>query len=218
MKRAFWPTLNSAGYETAPVGFDLCVLGRPELALPQGVRKIDPAAYEPELVTALRAAACHTTGAERNAGTIKGFSPMAVLHTSPLPIPQEEGRFDLVGGAYVKGRFYVERVTPLPFSHILANRNFGTLLHDCGLGNTWWQNARECRLTPWQNDIATGNDGERMLLRIGEEIYDLCCGARASFSPAGAWYDGMAGGIRTKLQVQVAETESLKIMDVTLQK
>ncbi|WP_195276482.1 GH36-type glycosyl hydrolase domain-containing protein [Anaerotruncus rubiinfantis] len=197
--------------------FDLCVLGRPELALPQGVRKIDPAAYEPELVTALRAAACHTAGAERNAGTIKGFSPMAVLHTSPLPIPQEEGRFDLVGGAYVKGRFYVERVTPLPFSHILANRNFGTLLHDCGLGNTWWQNARECRLTPWQNDIATGNDGERMLLRIGEEIYDLCCGARASFSPAGAWYDGMAGGIRTKLQVQVAETESLKIMDVTLQ-
>ncbi|MBO1690713.1 hypothetical protein HJW02_13815, partial [Akkermansia sp. GGCC_0220] len=69
------------------------------------------------------------------------------------------------------------RVTPLPFSHILANRTFGCLLNDASLGNTWWLNAHECRLTPWKNDIATGCDGEKLWLSASGALYDLIRGA-----------------------------------------
>ena len=114
-------------------------------------------------------------------------------------------------------RFYVERVTPLPFSHVLANRSFGCLCSDTGLGNTWWKNARECKLTPWLNDIARANDGERLLLQVDGTIYDLADGARASFSPEDARWEGAAGEVEFSLRMAVAPAGGVKTLDLTLE-
>lgn len=123
----------------------------------------------------------------------------------------------MVGGAYLGEGFCVERVTPLPFSHVLANPSFGCLMQDASLGNTWWQNARECKLSPWRNDIASGNDGERLLLKLGEEIYDLVNGARAFFSPSEARWKGRAGDLSTEVRVTVSDAGSAKFLDLTLE-
>lgn len=140
-----------------------------------------------------------------------------ILHAEPAEIPQDPNRFDVVGGAYLGEGFCVERVTPLPFSHVLANPSFGCLMQDASLGNTWWQNARECKLSPWRNDIASGNDGERLLLKLGEEIYDLVNGARAFFSPSEARWKGRAGDLSTEVRVTVSDAGSAKFLDVTLE-
>ena len=195
--------------------FDLCVLGAPENPLPEGVYRI-PREVSREVLTALRAAACHTASDAREPAPAE-WRPAPILHAEPAEIPQDPNRFDVVGGAYLGEGFCVERVTPLPFSHVLANPSFGCLMQDASLGNTWWQNARECKLSPWRNDIATGNDGERLLLKLGEEIYDLVNGARAFFSPSEARWKGRAGNLSTEVRVTVSDAGSAKFLDVTLE-
>ncbi|MEM1484074.1 glucoamylase family protein [Oscillospiraceae bacterium PP1C4] len=210
---AFWTLMRLHQLE-----FDLCVLieGKTPVKLPDGVRVIDPAKTDASALTALRAAACHIAGTTALPAPPE-YQPATILHVEPAEILQGTDRFDVVGGAYVEGRFYVDRVTTLPFSHILSNPTFGTLLNDASLGNSWWINSRECKLSPWSNDIATGNDGERLLLAVGGEIYDLCRGARASFSPDGAWYDAFVGSIRTHVSVTVSKAGSCKYIDVSLE-
>ncbi|SDY04575.1 Cellobiose phosphorylase [Evansella caseinilytica] len=41
---------------------------------------------------------------------------------------------------------------PSPWINVIANRQFGCLVSELGTGYTWWQNSRECKLTPWSND------------------------------------------------------------------
>ena len=212
--------------------FDLCVLGQPEGKLPGGVHTIQTAVVDSHLLCLLRAAACAVVGAPNGLPATQipmeqsvqpatpppePFCPAAILPLSPAPIPAGTGRFDVVGGAYLAGRFYVERVTPLPFSHILANEKFGCLLQDASLGNSWWQNARECKLSPWKNDIATGNDGERLVVLLGGRLYDLCKGARASFSPSDAWYEGFADRLHTHVEVTIDPHHAVKMITVTLE-
>lgn len=196
--------------------FDLCVLGAPENPLPEGVYRI-PREVSREVLTALRAAACHTASDAREPAPGPRGGPRPSWHAEPAEIPQDPNRFDVVGGAYLGEGFCVERVTPLPFSHVLANPSFGCLMQDASLGNTWWQNARECKLSPWRNDIASGNDGERLLLKLGEEIYDLVNGARAFFSPSEARWKGRAGDLSTEVRVTVSDAGSAKFLDVTLE-
>lgn len=199
--------------------FDICVLGTPEGRLPSGVHRLDTGTLDPRLIATVKAAACEIIGdgSAQTAPDAPPFSPASLTNVQPLPIPQEAGRFDVVGGAYLGDRFYVERVTPLPFSHILANGIFGCLLQDASLGNSWWGNARECKLSPWRNDIATGNDGETVRLMLGDKQYDLCAGARASFSPADARYEGMCGALKTTVTVHIAPDAAVKYLDVTLE-
>lgn len=204
-----WTTLRLHRLE-----FDLCVLGAPGISLPEGVRVI-PRGISPEVLTALKAAACHVASEAKEPAS-DAWRPAPILHAEPAAIPQDPGRFDVVGGAYLGDRFYVERVTPLPFSHVLANPSFGCLMQDASLGNTWWQNARECKLSPWRNDIAAGNDGERLLLKAGDAVYDLVDGARASFSPQDARWEGRVENISTAVRVTVSDAGSAKYLDVTL--
>ena len=196
--------------------FDLCVLGTPAAKTPDGVHVLLPERFDPSAVLLLRAAACHIAGQPEPPAPPE-WEPAPVLHTDPAPILQAKERLDVVGGAYVNGRFYVSRVTPLPFSHILANRTFGCLLNDASLGNTWWLNAHECRLTPWKNDIATGCDGEKLWLSASGALYDLIRGARASFSPEDALYEGSAGKILTAVRVFVPAQGNAKVIDVSLE-
>ena len=42
--------------------------------------------------------------------------------------------------------------TPMPWSNVLANENFGCLVTESGLGHTWAGNSQLNRLTPWSNN------------------------------------------------------------------
>lgn len=54
---------------------------------------------------------------------------------------------------------------PLPpraWSNILTNGRFGYIAADCGTGHMWLDNARECPVSPWQNDPLATRLGETL--------------------------------------------------------
>lgn len=200
------------------VPFDFCVIDLPEEEpLPKGVHRFVD--LRPDSLCVLGAVARAVLSSEEGLAEQTRAVPFCPIEKSTLEaqsLAQEEG-FHVVGGLFTQRRFFVERVTPLPFSHVLANSNFGCLLQDASLGYSWFQNAHECRISPWKNDIATGCNGEKMTLKINDTFYDLCCGARASFSAQDARYEGRAGTIRTTLEVRVDAAAAIKYLDVTLE-
>ena len=69
------------------------------------------------------------------------------------PLVMENG----YGGFTRDGREYMvvldgERETPPPWSNVLANPAFGTIVSSSGAAFTWALNSRENRLTPFAND------------------------------------------------------------------
>jgi len=74
------------------------------------------------------------------------------------------------GGFSPDGREYVivtgeGRRTPAPWSNVLANPQFGSVLSESGQAYTWHENAHEFRLTPWHNDPVSDASGEAFYLR-----------------------------------------------------
>lgn len=55
--------------------------------------------------------------------------------------------------------------TPAPWSNILANRQFGTIVTESGGGFTWLENARENKLTRWSNDPEKDTPSEMIYIR-----------------------------------------------------
>ncbi len=89
-----------------------------------------------------------------------------------LPAPASTERlFDNgLGGFSADGREYVITTsaglrTPAPWSNVLANPGFGTVLSESALGYTWSENAHEFRLSPWLDDPVIDQGGEAFYLR-----------------------------------------------------
>ncbi|HEU0231025.1 MAG TPA: hypothetical protein VFR20_10665 [Burkholderiaceae bacterium] len=75
-----------------------------------------------------------------------------------------------IGGFTPDGREYVMTLdegamTPTPWTNVLANPDFGTIVSESGCANTWSENAHEFRLTPWSNDPVCDSSGEAVYLR-----------------------------------------------------
>ncbi len=78
-----------------------------------------------------------------------------------------------LGGFTSDGREYVivlapGQATPAPWSNVLANPDFGTVVSESGGAYTWSENAHEFRLTPWHNDPVSDASGEAIYLRDEE--------------------------------------------------
>ncbi|GMU21218.1 MAG: hypothetical protein AMXMBFR13_13110 [Phycisphaerae bacterium] len=94
------------------------------------------------------------------------------------PTPVDTARRDLayyngLGGFTQDGREYIittrpDRVTPAPWSNVIANPKFGTVVTESGGGYTWAENAHEYRLTPWYNDPVCDTSGEAYYIRDEE--------------------------------------------------
>ncbi len=76
------------------------------------------------------------------------------------------------GGFATDGDDYVIRVgpdpgdrPPMPWANVLANEHFGFLATESGAANTWNQNSRQNRLTPWSNDPVSDPHGEALYVR-----------------------------------------------------
>ncbi|HEY2187357.1 MAG TPA: cyclic beta 1-2 glucan synthetase, partial [Caldimonas sp.] len=81
------------------------------------------------------------------------------------------------GGFSVDGREYVittarSWMTPLPWTNVIANPGFGTIVSESGSGSTWSENSHEFRLTPWSNDPVSDASGEAIYIR-DEETGDV---------------------------------------------
>ena len=99
--------------------------------------------------------------------------PVALKAPAPAATPIEPPRLVLgngLGGFTPDGREYVvvldgDRETPLPWSNVIANPEFGTIVTSSGAAFSWAGNSRENRLTPFANDPISDPTGEAIYLR-----------------------------------------------------
>ncbi|MDD1736292.1 MAG: hypothetical protein LUQ21_02390 [Methanothrix sp.] len=90
--------------------------------------------------------------------------------------------FNGLGGFTQDGREYIIRIapgqaTPAPWSNVIANPNFGTVISESGGAYTWGENSQQFRLTSWYNDPVRDTSGEALYIRDEE--------SGAFWSPAG---------------------------------
>jgi cyclic beta-1,2-glucan synthetase len=95
-----------------------------------------------------------------------GFMDTAAAEVEAPPQTLTNG----LGGFADDGRDYVivlqpDQQTPLPWSNVIANADFGTLVTASGSASTWSENSRENRLTPFANDPVTDPTAEAIFLR-----------------------------------------------------
>lgn len=87
----------------------------------------------------------------------------------------DAARLDFAGqhGGFNDEGNYVFRIhgddqTPLPWSNVIANPQFGTLITESGGGYTWAGNSRENKLTTWSNDPVVDPPSEIVYIRDEE--------------------------------------------------
>ena len=78
-----------------------------------------------------------------------------------------------LGGFSDNGRSYTVVLdgaleTPMPWSNVIANPRFGTIVTSSGAAHTWSGNSRENRLTPFANDPVSDPTGEAIFVRDDE--------------------------------------------------
>jgi len=131
------------------------------------------------------------------------------------------------GGFASGGREYLialdgDRETPLPWSNVIANPSFGTIVTASGSSFTWSENSRENRLTPFANDSVTDPTGEAIYLRDEETraVWGATPGPLPRRPNSGRWliahsagvtrYEHALDGLRQDLQVFVANEDPVK--------
>lgn len=80
-----------------------------------------------------------------------------------------------VGGFFDGGREYHIQLqpatrTPMPWSNVIANARFGTLVTESGAGFTWAENSRQNKLTTWSNDPISDPPPEILYLRDDQTL------------------------------------------------
>ena len=151
----------------------------------------------------------------------------ADIALSPLPSLQFDNG---LGGFSQDGREYVVRLppdggTPAPWSNVLANARFGTVVSESGSGYTWAENAHEFRLTPWHNDPVGDPSGEAFYVRDEETGQHWSPSAlprrgegeyRTRHGFGYTVYEHVHDGIATELWVYVARDDAVKFSVIKL--
>ncbi|MCA1440142.1 glycosyl transferase [Ensifer sp. IC4062] len=155
------------------------------LGKPGGVHVLSaadiPGTSTDAIAAAARVVLCCSRGPLADQIEAKPTPPLPTLrHTeTPLRVAPEPvrgaARTDLLfwngrGGFARDGREYVIATddgtdTPMPWCNVMANREFGCLTSESGLGYTWAENSQLNRLTPWSNDPVSNSPSEVIYLR-----------------------------------------------------
>ncbi len=157
---------------------------------------------------------------------LPNFIPQRIYHSTETAIElRDELLFDNGIGGYSKnGKEYIITTkpgqrTPAPWSNVIANPQFGTVISESGQSYTWFQNAHEQRLTPWHNDPVTDIGGEHFYIRDEETGYFWspaplpACGKTPYSTRHGfgfSVYEHVEDGIYTEMWVYVDADRPIK--------
>jgi cyclic beta-1,2-glucan synthetase len=170
------------------------------------------------------------TSAPQSAAVVPRTNGQTVVGArEPLQCANGFGGFSADGREYVielerdaQGRLHWP---PLPWSNVMANESFGTLVTESGASCTWSRNSREHRLTPWLNDPLTDPHAEALYVR------DDATGALWSPLPgpsmSAAFHEVRHGfgstifrstyaGLNHETTIFVARAERLKLARITI--
>ena len=146
---------------------------------------------------------------------IRRYFPQKLFSGVPVPIRY---LYKTGVGGFVKDGFGIDDKknfpTMPPWTHILANSRFGTVLGESSLGYTYAYNAQKNKITPWKNDVVSDNDGEPLRLRMGARAYDVLSGASVVYKKGRAEYRTTIGNIELKITVFVPLYDCAKILMV----
>jgi cellobiose phosphorylase len=131
------------------------------------------------------------------------------------------------GGFDKKRREYImllqkgKDIMPAPWVNILANEQFGCVVSEKGSSYTWFENAHEYRLTPWNNDPVVDGSGEAYYIRDEDSGHywsptlQSCPGEGPYVCRHGMGYsvfEHVEDGIRTETTMFVPTNEPIKIV------
>nr|WP_240451242.1 glucoamylase family protein [Wenzhouxiangella sp. XN201] len=148
----------------------------------------------------------------------------------PLARPDDLVHDNGIGSFSADGREYVIHLepgqfTPAPWSNVLANPDFGTLVTESGSSFTWAGNSSEYRLTAWPDDPVTDPSGEVIYLRDEEtgRVWTPTPGPRPG-PGACQVYHGIGysrflrhdSGLEQELALHVDKTDAVKICRLAL--
>ena len=139
--------------------------------------------------------------------------------------------FNEYGGFSEDGKEYCIRVNkeeklPTVWSHILANKEFGTLVTESMGGYTWYKNSRLNRLTAWNNSPVTDVPSEIIYLQDKEtkKVWSLglnpCPDENDYYITYGfgyAKYMHTSKGLVQKLDMFVPINDSIKVQILSLE-
>ena len=173
---------------------------------------VDLAVCTKEESMALKACASVIVGNEmrKKYGVLQRFVPATGIRA------KREAELETRGGDFIPDGFAVKGKTKLPWSHLLCNRSFGTLVETGSLGFTWAFNSRENKLTKhngfsWQRD-----DGERLVVVMNGKYYDLISGAAVTFYNGYAEYLAKVGQCMFRVTVFVPKKGMTKRIRVEM--
>ncbi|MGH8184910.1 MAG: GH36-type glycosyl hydrolase domain-containing protein [Rhodanobacteraceae bacterium] len=147
------------------------------------------------------------------------------------PSPKDLDCWNGLGGFTQDGREYVTILrdgthTPAPWSHIIANPDFGFLVTVTGGGYAWAINSQQNQITAWSNDAVRDPPDEIFLLRDADD--GAVWSATASplraggatyvtrFGPGYASFTANVHGIESELTQCVAPSDPVKVSRLRL--
>lgn len=138
-----------------------------------------------------------------------------------------------LGGFADGGKTYAivlegDQDTPAPWSNVISNAAFGTIISASGSATTWSENSRENRLTPFANDPVTDPSGEALYIRDDDTgaAWSPTPGPMARHRTSGRFlirhgagvtrFSRSFQGVHHSLDVFVDATEPVKYSQLTL--
>jgi len=148
----------------------------------------------------------------------------------PLARPGDLLHDNGFGGFSSDSREYVIHLepgqhTPAPWSNVLSNPGFGTLVTESGSSFTWAGNSSEYRLTAWPDDPVTDPSGEIIYLRDEETgrvwtpMPGPCPASGACQVRHGLGYSRFIRrdfGLEQELDIHVDQSDPVKVCRLTL--
>ncbi len=163
---------------------------------------------------------------------VKPYVQYAEIKTgeNKYPLGKNEdyfGEFDNGYGKFINGgkEYYIYKKTPMPWSNVICNNTFGTLVTENGGGYTWQGNSSLNKLSPWYNDAVTNPLGEALYLRdnkinrfwsITRDPIDMGDEHSVIFGKGYATFRYNGYGMEQKQTVFVHKEKNIKIIRVEL--
>ena len=145
-----------------------------------------------------------------------------------LQLLKSNGDFENGYGCFLPKEYEIylqpEKSTPLPWSHIMANPVFGTLVTEAGGGFTWAENSHENQVTPWRNDIVGDKQSETIYIKDEEtkEVWRIATddagqARRIRYGCGYAVFESADHGLYQQTTVFVHQDKKIKFYKVRLE-